>query len=160
MSIDWFFAPYSGWFFPEEALAPFKEHSPTGEWILTVTDLGAGGTKATSMLVDWNLNLLVETGGGTAIPIQEDFVNFGLESIRPNPVKQETIIAFRLPKPGHAKLTVYNQLGQVADNMADEVFAEGMHERIWNPGNLAPGTYFIQLESGGMISVRKALVIQ
>lgn len=109
------------------------------------------------MLEDWNLNLLVESGG-TGNPTQEEFANFGLERIHPNPVKQDAIISFRLPNPGHTRLTVYNQLGQVVGRLADEQFAEGMHERIWNPAGLAPGTYFIQLESGGMISVRKALV--
>ena len=157
MSIDWSFAPYSGWFFPEEPLAPFKQQSPDGEWTLTVTDLGSGGVKNTSMLVDWNLNLIVESGG-TGIPTQEEFANFGLEKIRPNPVKQDAIVSFRLPKPGHATLRVFNQLGQVVGKVADEHLGEGVHERLWNTTGLAPGTYFIQLESGGMLSVRKALV--
>jgi len=158
-SLDLGLAPYSGWFLPEEPLAPFKLHSPAGEWTLTVTDLGPGGVKSTSMLVDWNLNLLVDSGGGgTDIPTQEKFASFGLEPIRPNPVSQEAVIAFRIPNPAEVKITVYNQLGQQVEVLVNEHLGEGEHMRRWIPGSLAPGTYFIQLESGGMISVRKALV--
>ena len=87
-------------------------------------------------------------------------MNFGLEQIRPNPLDREAYISFKIPKPGHVKLTVYNQLGQLVGNLTDENLPEGVHELIWQPGSLAPGTYFVQLESGGMVSVRKALVVR
>lgn len=55
-------------------------------------------------------------------------------------------------------MRVYNQLGQLVGQLADEDLPEGMHERMWQPGSLAPGTYFFHLESGGMVSVRKAVL--
>jgi hypothetical protein len=83
---------------------------------------------------------------------------FGLEPIRPNPLNQEARITFQIPKSGPVNLVVYNQLGQMVASLAHEDFPAGTHTRIWNPGSLAPGTYFIQLEAGGMLSVSKALV--
>lgn len=158
-SLDLGFAPYTGWFEPEEPLSPFKLHSPAGEWTLTVNDLGSGGKKSTNLLVEWNLNLLVDAvGGGTAIPSQEEFANFGLDPIRPNPIAQEAIISFRLPVQGLVQLSIYNQLGQRVEILLNDRLGEGAHQRTWSPGPLAPGTYFIQLESGGMLSVRKVLV--
>lgn len=157
--IDDAFAPYTGWWPPEEPLYAFLNHEPGGIWDLNITDHGSGGTKAPNMLVGWTLNLLVESGGGgTGITPEEQLSGFGLEQVRPNPVNQEAMISFRLPKPGHARVTVYNQLGQLVGTVADEEFSEGLQERIWAPGSQAPGTYFIQLESGGMISVRKAII--
>ena len=153
------YAPYTGWFRPEEPLLPFLLHEPTGEWTLTVTDHGSGGLKSTTrILEEWSLNLLVESGTGTGIPSAESFANFGVEQIRPNPLNQEAIITFRIPGPGSVKLTVYNQLGQVVGVLADEDLPAGIHEKRWFPGLLAPGPYFIHLESGGMVSVRKAVL--
>jgi hypothetical protein len=158
--LRWGQAPYKGWWKPVDTLAVFSTSDPAGEWTLRIVDFGTGGTKKNRVLDGWSLNFLVGTSGGseTGIPTQEEFANFGLQTIRPNPLSQQGLITFRLPKPGHARLMVFNQLGQVVGMVADEDFAEGVHERIWNPGTLAPGTYFLQLESGGMISVRKALV--
>lgn len=138
VSLNLRFAPYTGWFLPEEPLFPFLFHDPSGEWTLTINDHGTGGIKATNMLVGWSLNLLTESGSGTTVPTPEMMADFGLEQIRPNPVSEEAIISFILPKPGPAKLNVYNQLGQLVGCLADEEFAEGVHERIWNPGALAP----------------------
>ena len=159
LPLDRGWAPYSDYFRSKEPLSPFLELDPSGEWILTVLDHGTGGVKATRVLEGWSLNFLVESsGGGVGIPTEEALMNFGLEQIRPNPVNLEATIAFQLPAPGHARLTIYNQVGQLVDILADEELPEGMNQRIWQPGPLAPGTYFIHLESGGMISVRKAVL--
>jgi hypothetical protein len=153
------YAPYSGWFQPEEPLMPFLLHAPTGEWTLTVTDHGTGGLKATSGILEgWSLNLLTESGGGTDISPQETLMNFGLEQIRPNPIGQEAFIAFQIAAPGPVKLRIFNQLGQLVGEPVNEDLPEGQHERMWQPGSLAPGTYFFHLESGGMISVRKGVL--
>ena len=159
VSLNLRFAPYTGWFLPEEPLFPFLFHDPSGEWTLTVTDHGTGGVKAGSRELDgWSLNLLTESGGGTGIPTLEMMEGFGLEPIRPNPLHLEATIAFKLPSPGHARLTIYNQVGQLVDLLADEELADGLNEKTWHPGTLAPGTYFVHLEYKGMISVRKALI--
>jgi hypothetical protein len=157
--LEWGVAPYTGWWKPVDPLSVFLTHDPGGEWRLTVTDHGTGGTKATSMLVGWSLNLLVgATGGETGIPPGEQLANFGLKSIRPNPVSNQGLISFRIPRSTEVKLTVYNQLGQQVQVLADEHLFEGEHTRTWNPGSLAPGTYFLYLEADGMISIRKALL--
>jgi len=159
LSLNLRFAPYTGWFLPEEPLFPFLFHDPSGEWTLRITDHGTGGLKATSRTLEgWSLNLLTEPGAGTGIPAQELLMNFGLEQIRPNPLNQEASISFRIPESGQVHLKIYNQLGQEVAYLVDEYLPEGLHERMWYPKGLAPGTYFIHLESGGMMSVMKALL--
>jgi len=159
--LDWDFAPYSSWYKPEDPLSVFNSLKPIGDWILSITDHGTGGTKAsTRALEGWSLNFLTESGSGVGIPTMELMANFGLEPIRPNPVNQEAIISFQIPKQAAVNLKVYNQLGQELASLANEDLPEGMHSRIWNPGSLAPGTYFIHLEAGGMISVRKAIIVK
>jgi subtilisin-like proprotein convertase family protein len=157
--LDWDYAPYTGWYLPEDPLAVFMAPPAEGDWTLTVLDHGSGGKKATTgYLAGWSLNFLVDAGSGTGIPTPEAWMNFGLEPIRPNPVGQEAFVGFRIPEPGHVKVTVYNQVGQLVEVLANEELPEGLHERTWSPGPLAPGTYFVHLESGGMVSVRKALL--
>lgn len=161
LPLDRGWAPYSDYFRSKEPLSPFLELDPSGEWILTVLDHGSGGVKATRVLEGWSLNFLVESsGGGVGIPTQDAMMNFGLEPIRPNPVYQEALISFKIPKPAAVNLKVYNQLGQEVASLAQEDLPEGVHSRVWNPGSLAPGAYFIHLEAGGMISVRKAMVVK
>ena len=151
-------APYTGWFPPEDPLSPFRLHSPTGEWTLTITDHGTGALKATTgMLEGWSLNLLTESSA-VGTPTMEMLANFGLEPISPNPVSQEARITFRIPEPAAVNLKVYNQLGQEVASLVNEDLPKGLHSKIWNPGSLAPGTYFVHLESAGMFSVRKAIL--
>jgi len=157
--LDWDFAPYTGWYLPEDPLSVFLETSPSGDWTISIIDHGTGGRKATSRVLEgWSLNLLTEATGGTGIPDQESIARFGLELVRPNPFGQEAMIQFRIVKPGPVRLRVFNQLGQLVDQVVDEDLPGGLHERMWQPGPLAPGTYFFHLESGGMISVRKAVL--
>ena len=156
------YAPYKGWWIPEGHLGDFRATNPDGAWTLTIFDHGSGSRKATDRVLDgWRLDFLVESqGGSSGIPPEELMAGFGLEQIRPNPLNQEATITFRIPAPGPVRMVAYNQLGQLVDVVADEFLPEGVHERTWQPGSLAPGTYFIQLESGGMVSVRKAVVSQ
>jgi hypothetical protein len=159
VSLNLRFAPYTGWFIPEEPLFPFLFHDPSGEWTLTVTDHGSGGRKAASRVLEgWSLNLLTEEGTGTGLPARELLANFGLEQIRPNPIGEEAMIQFRIAAPGPVRLRVFNQLGQLVGEPVNEDLPQGLHERLWQPGSLAPGTYFFHLESGGMISVRKGML--
>ena len=157
--LDWDYAPYTGRYLPEDPLSVFLSSSPAGDWTLSVTDHGSGALKATSRVLEgWTLNLLTEAAAVSTMPIQEMLANFGLEQIRPNPIGQEAFISFRIATPGPVKLKVYNQLGQLVEQLANEDLPEGVHERMWQPGSLAPGAYFFHLESGGMISVRKAVL--
>jgi len=57
-------------------------------------------------------------------------------------------------------LKVFNQLGQEVACLARENLPEGTHCKLWNPGSLSPGSYFIHLEAGGMISVRKVILVK
>ena len=157
--LDAGYAPYKGWWNPVDHLGVFRTVKPNGDWTLTILDHGSGGRKATPVLDGWRLDFLVASGGGGAgVPPEEALANFGLDQIRPNPLQQEAVIAFRIPEPGHVNLVVYNQAGQLVTRLADEELPAGVHERLWHPGSLAPGTYLIRLESKGRISIRKALI--
>ncbi len=153
------YAPYTGLYRPFEPLLPFLNHLPIGDWTLTVTDYGGAGKKSTNRVLEgWSLNLLTEAGSGTGFAEREALTGFGLENVRPNPVGSEAMIRFSTSVPGKAEIRVYNSLGQPVDLVAREHLEAGKHERVWHRGSLAPGAYFIQLESRGMISIRKVIL--
>jgi hypothetical protein len=100
----------------------------------------------------------VEAGAGTGFADRGALMGFGLENVRPNPVGSEAMIRFSTSLPGKAEIRVYNSLGQPVDLVAREHLEPGEHERIWHRGSLTPGAYFVQLESRGMISIRKVVL--
>ena len=70
----------------------------------------------------------------------------------PNPVMDETTIAFDLPTPARdVRMSVYNLRGQVVRVLRDGPESAGRHAVVWDGLNeqgarAAAGTYFIRLE--------------
>ncbi|MFH1213688.1 MAG: T9SS type A sorting domain-containing protein, partial [Candidatus Neomarinimicrobiota bacterium] len=86
---------------------------------------------------------------------------FSLGSNFPNPFNSETHIAFSLPSPGNARLTIYNALGQIVDHPVENAaYGAGRHEIVWRTDNLPSGIYFYRLEAAGHSTVRKMALIK
>lgn len=152
---------FTGLYKPEEPLRAFNGSDPKGDWTLRIVYYSGSGLKSsTEVLNGWTLKLLTDGGSGTGIYSQEDIENFQLYPCYPNPLKQETRIDFKIPKRGHVNLVVYNLSGEVVKKLVDTELNEGEHSRVWNAQEIAAGTYFMHLESDGIISVQKLIVIK
>lgn len=87
-----------------------------------------------------------------------------LERIWPNPFIQFTNIKYQLSRPGLARITVYNVLGQKVRTLVDEAKAPGRYEIAWDgrdgSGRRAgAGVYFCRMEADGVCAtVRMALL--
>lgn len=87
-----------------------------------------------------------------------------LEKVRPNPFVQLTIIRYQIARPGLARITVYNVLGQKVRTLVDEAKAPGRYEIAWDgrdgSGRRAgAGVYFCRMEADGVCAtVRMALL--
>ncbi len=159
--LDWDFAPYSDWYKPEERLSVFRMHKPAGEWTLSITDFGSAARKSTTgFLEGWSLNLLTGKSTGTWVNSAEALEGFGIKRVSPNPIKEEARILFSLKEPGEASLHIYNMNGQRVDAISMTNLNQGNHEWKWKPGSLAPGAYFLQLETRRGVSIRKVVVQQ
>jgi len=77
--------------------------------------------------------------------------------ISPNPVSNELTISWYQPEPGYAKIEIYNSTGNRIKQLVGQIISEGEHEYFWNTNNLLPGIYFIRLETGNKIVVRKII---
>jgi len=152
-------APYTATYKPAEPLHAFNGTNPKGDWTLRTIDYTSSGTKSTTgTLNGWTLKLLTDAGSSTGMWSPEEVENFQLRTIYPNPVSGETTIGFNIPRKGHVTLTIYNQAGQMIEKLVNNELHEGEYTRIWNVRDLASGSYYIHLESNGIVNVQKVIV--
>lgn len=88
-----------------------------------------------------------------------------LQPASPNPFNPATTVRFELPSHARTILRVFDVRGRRVRLLLDEQRGPGPHRVIWNGrddagGLVAAGTYFVELQSGGEHSVRKATVIK
>ena len=83
----------------------------------------------------------------------------------PNPFNPATIIKFNLPTSDHARLTIYNILGQEIDCLLDRPVSAGEHELRWDGKDaggesVATGVYLYRLQTSNFTDTRKMLLIK
>jgi spore coat protein A len=81
---------------------------------------------------------------------------------RPNPFADATTIVYELPRPAAVRLVVYDVAGRARRTLATGRAAGGSHAVVWNGRDdagraVAPGLYFVRLETDGATVVGKAL---
>ena len=91
--------------------------------------------------------------------------NYNLNQNYPNPFNAHTTIGYQIPKTEHAKLVVYNLLGQTIKILIDKNHQAGSYQLIWDgkdtEGNIVPsGVYFYKLESEGFSQAKKMLLLE
>lgn len=109
---------------------------------------------------------------GTLTSTKEDQISalpddFRLGQNYPNPFNPETTIEYSLPVSGNVRLVVYNMLGQIINELVNEVKSAGTYKLSWNASNragekLTSGIYFYELQfdgSGKKYSEMKKMVV-
>ena len=86
--------------------------------------------------------------------------NFNLSQNYPNPFNPTTQIAFSITQPSMVKLTVYNILGQVVENLINEFRNAGTYNVTWNAQNLPSGIYIYSLQAGSQSVVKKMTLLK
>src|SRR5262245_10226326 len=88
-----------------------------------------------------------------------------LEEPSPNPLVQQSVLAFELPESRSVRLAVYDAAGRVTKTLANETLAAGRYRRVWDGRDdggrsVATGIYFVQFEAGGFHARQKILVLR
>lgn len=91
--------------------------------------------------------------------------SYSLYQNHPNPFNPSTQISFALPRATHAKLVVFNILGQEVATLFDEWLPAGRHAADWdgtdNLGNpAASGIYLYRLQTSDYAATRKMLLLK
>lgn len=85
---------------------------------------------------------------------------FNLNQNYPNPFNPNTRINFDLAKNTKVKLTIFNSLGQVVQNLFDGYKTAGSYSADFNAGSLASGTYFYRLETEYFTETKRMLLVK
>jgi hypothetical protein len=85
---------------------------------------------------------------------------FSLGQNYPNPFNPSTTIRFSISHAGPVKLSVFDMLGREVARLVDEEKMSGTYFTVWNPEKAATGTYFYCLRSGGLLEVKRLMLIK
>ena len=157
-------------------LAPYRRSLPAGEGTLgnmsftlsaiplsdtirvfltgvVICDVAAKNLDVTSTPLAWNLR-----GSNDAQPS-----SFTLEQNFPNPFNPSTTIAYKLKKPMHVRLAVYDITGRLINTLIDQYQVEGRFNARWNADDsrgakVASGMYFARLQVGEKAVTQKMIL--
>jgi hypothetical protein len=135
----------------------------TGLYNITVTSLGIypnnylyAGTDGGGMY-RWNIMVGVKEH-------KTDIVNPRL-MVQPNPAHARVQFNYILNVSGLVKLAVYNAIGRKVKNIINADQAPGEYLFEWNCRDdvghqVTPGIYFCRLETKGMVSIQKLVIVK
>jgi hypothetical protein len=104
--------------------------------------------------------------GVTGVEDLIDAIKNGLlEPNRPNPVRNQTVIAYSLPEAGPVQLDIFDVRGRHVRNLVNEIRPEGRHSVVWNGRQasgvaLPNGVYFYRLVVGESVESRKIVLMR
>lgn len=104
----------------------------------------------------WTIQVIISSiAGRPDVPAA-----YALEQNHPNPFNPSTKIGFALPREGHAKLEIYNMLGQKVATVLDERREPGYHTVTFDASSLPSGVYLYRLATSGGAFVRKMILMK
>lgn len=104
--------------------------------------------------IDGNIDLLLTT----VTPPGSRLYGFRLKQNVPNPVNDETTIAYEIPEQLHVQINVYNLLGQKVTTLLDKEQSRGEHHIQWIPHGVANGIYIYEIRAGNFRAAKKLLL--
>ncbi len=83
----------------------------------------------------------------------------------PNPFNPRTRISFSLPENSHVNIEIFNILGQKVTTLADDDYAAGINDVIWdgrnsNGENVSTGIYFYRLTTERFTQTKRMLLLK
>jgi len=141
---------------------------------LDAGDPGIGMVDVVELMYDMDGNFLNTAGGlsflvwttGTDVPEGDEAAGRATAALAapwPNPARAGAELAFMLPAGGDATLSVYDVAGRLVARPFSGSAAPGLTRVAWDCRDeggrgLASGVYFVKLEAGGAVDVRKLVV--
>ena len=95
-----------------------------------------------------------------AAEIQALPTEFGLAQNVPNPFNPGTEIRYQLPEASYVVLAIYDVLGQQVQVLVEGFIDAGYRSVVWDAKDVASGIYFVRMEAGDFVRVRKMVLIR
>lgn len=122
-----------------------------------------GGRNTGRLFADCRNSLIVAAPDiSTDIDDQTDKLptSFALSQNYPNPFNPTTSIVYDLPKRAHARLDVFNLLGQHVRTLVDATQGAGRYTVLFDGRNLASGLYIYRFQTGDHVEQKKMVLIK
>jgi hypothetical protein len=137
-----------------EKPCPWIEEASGDPYALGVSDPDA------MTVLHSNPYLGVESGG-PAIAVGTTFLAANV----PNPFSSSTTLHFRMGREGKAVLRVYDASGRLVRHLERCHYPAGYHQTAWdgrdaNGASVAPGVYFVRLETNHRAHTRRVVVVR
>jgi len=89
----------------------------------------------------------------------------GLVGNYPNPFNPSTVVVFSLAKQGFVEIDVFNIKGERVKRLVNGLYGVGKHRVVWDGADdmgrgVGSGVYFYRLRAGGVVDVRKMLLVK
>jgi hypothetical protein len=78
----------------------------------------------------------------------------------PNPFNPTTRIQFDIRESGYVNLNVYNNLGELVDELLDGKVNAGHYSVNFDASNLSSGIYYYKLSSNNFVEIKKMLLVK
>lgn len=105
--------------------------------------------------IGWSENNVTSVEKLDAIPNQ-----FVLQQNYPNPFNPTTTLKYSIPKQSHVNLKVYNLLGKEVASLVNNLQSAGVYKYSFDASNLSSGIYFVSLQAGDFLQVRKMTLLK
>ena len=90
--------------------------------------------------------------------------SYNLSPPYPNPFNNSVTISFAVPLPGKVDLKVFDVLGREAGANVhlplQEWYPAGYHSVVWDADDCASGMYFLRMQAGDYVQVRKVIMLK
>ena len=147
---------------PEESPNDISDSSVTCIIFLTVTD-NDGNTDLSQVIVTGLLD-----DGGQQLELSDASNTpdkFKLNQNYPNPFNPVTTLGYDLPKKGLVNITVYDMLGNVINQLVNEVQNSGYKAIQWNATDnqgqpVSAGVYLYTIEAGEFRQTKKMILLK
>jgi hypothetical protein len=96
----------------------------------------------------------------TSISEQPLPITYNLSSPYPNPFNPTTTIEFSLPQSEIVSMKVYDLKGRLVETLLNDFYNMGNHTITWDGSHQSSGMYFVRLESGEFIQIRKVVLVK
>ncbi|MBK8982691.1 MAG: T9SS type A sorting domain-containing protein [Ignavibacteria bacterium] len=140
----------------------FSSSSNGGIWSAFINTNINGGDPAPIKLSENNF-LMIYTGQPYPVSVTaniESADNYKLSQNYPNPFNPQTIINYKLSKPGKVSLKVFDVLGNEVATIVNEKQNAGSYNVEFDGNELASGVYFYQLLLGNFTETRSMLLLK
>lgn len=83
---------------------------------------------------------------------------YSLKQNYPNPFNPVTNINFSIPKQSFVKITIYDNLGRVVNQLVNGMYAAGSYKADFDGTNLSSGLYFYRIEAGSFVETKSMVL--